>query len=795
MISRSWVPAAAGYTALVIGILDIIKGVVPHFRASRISEIASVLPGSVTTLAEAAMLLVGVLLIMLAHALRRRKVRAWRAVIVLLPLGAVVEALRWRHSIAASISVVLFVVLLVNRREFYALSDPRSRWRALWNFLALGAFDIVIGWVLVITHSRAMIGQPSLSDQLQHVLLGLFGLEGPIQYASERTGDLVYYSLAGLGALTAVTTLYLALRPERPAAALTPDDDRRLRALLDRYGRQDSLGYFALRQDKSVIFSTSGKAAIAYRVVAGVMLASGDPIGDVEAWPGAIKRFLEEARRHAWVPAVIGCSETGGEVWTREGDLSALELGDEAIVEVADFTLEGRAMRNVRQMVNRTERLGYICQVRRVGDLTEVERERIRNAADFWRGTETERGFSMALGRFGDPADAGCIVVTAHKDPAAGASGDTVQARDTVQAGDTVQARDTVQEGTATPGGDIRAVLHFVPWGPDGISLDLMRRDREADPGLNELLIVKALQAAPRLGVTRVSLNFAMFRSTLARGERLGAGPVLRAWRGILVFLSRWFQIESLYKFNAKFRPFWEPRFLVYPTARDLPRIGVSALQAEAFLTIGPPRPGAWLRGLRRGLLRRWGGPSVEVLGRSGGAVPETDGHPSVGRQVGDVPLGRGAGQPEPSRDVRRGDGPTGAAHGVHDKLGRVAGTPLPDRRVDAVALVQRPHGAVDLRLTERQGAAQPPVKPRVRAKPLGEVALGERLDQVVDDAAAERLPDDRGLGGGVGDGREHEPGHPADIPRVQVGDPEVVVHDEDPDHGAPPGIDTAPDR
>lgn len=123
-----------------------------------------------------------------------------------------------------------------------------------------------------------------------------------------------------------------------------------------------------------------------------------------------------------------------------------------------------------------------------------------------------------------------------------------------------------------------------------------MRRDREADPGLNELLIVWALQAAPDFGVTRVSLNFAMFRSALARGERLGAGPVLRAWRGVLVFLSRWFQIESLYRFNAKFRPSWEPRFLLYPAARDLPRIGIAALRAEAFLT--PLR-------LRWGLLRR----------------------------------------------------------------------------------------------------------------------------------------------------------------------------------------------
>ncbi len=90
------------------------------------------------------------------------------------------------------------------------------------------------------------------------------------------------------------------------------------------------------------------------------MLASGDPIGDVEAWPGAIERFMDEAKARSWTPAVMGCSETGGEVlWTRETGLDALELGDEAVVDVADFSLSGRAMRNVRRMVKRIERAGY----------------------------------------------------------------------------------------------------------------------------------------------------------------------------------------------------------------------------------------------------------------------------------------------------------------------------------------------------------------------------------------------------------------------------------------------------
>src|SRR5205807_9633651 len=158
----------------------------------------------------------------------------------------------------------------------------------------------------------------------------------------------LFGSLAGaLGWFTLIVTAYLFLRPAEPRARLGAADADRIRGLLGKHGDRDSLGYFALRDDQSVIWSPTGKACICYRVVSGVMLASGDPIGDPEAWPGAIGPFLDEAARHAWKPAVMGCSELGAEVWCREGDLTALELGDEAIVNTADFSLSGRPMRNV----------------------------------------------------------------------------------------------------------------------------------------------------------------------------------------------------------------------------------------------------------------------------------------------------------------------------------------------------------------------------------------------------------------------------------------------------------------
>jgi lysyl-tRNA synthetase class 2 len=169
---------------------------------------------------------------------------------------------------------------------------------------------------------------------------------------------------------------------------------------------------------------------------------------------------------------------------------------------------------------------------------------------------------------------------------------------------------------TATENGVLRAILHFVPWGSDGLSLDLMRRDRAAQPGLNDFLIVEAIKRAPDLGVKRISLNFAMFRAALERGERIGAGPVLRAWRGLLLVASRWFQIESLYKFNAKFCPEWVPRFVVYTGTRDIPRIGLAALEAEAFVVW----PTVEVRRIARRAARRLG--LGKVTRRLRAAVP-----------------------------------------------------------------------------------------------------------------------------------------------------------------------------
>ena len=562
-----WVPVTAGWLSLLIGLADVVSAVIPRLQLMhRLHRITPFVPGVLTNVTFTADVIIGLLLLMLSHGLRRRKRRAWQATCLLLAFSVLIHTVHAPYLAPGVISAILLGGLLFYRDEFYAVGDARTRWQAARVFVCLLIADVAIGLTyMLLVHGLAQ--DYSVWQRIVHTVYGLVGVTGPVRFVPENRGDFFNILTSSLGVFTLLVTGYLFLRPARPKGRLSPKDEQEIRGLLGRHGHRDSLGYFTLRHDKSVIWSPSGKSCVGYRVVSGVMLASGDPIGDPEAWPGAIHAFLDEAARHAWAPAVMGCSELGAEVWCREGGLTALELGDEAVVEVADFSLQGRQMRNVRQMTARVCRQGYVAEIRRLSEVPPDEVDRLIRRADSWRGSPTERGFSMALGRVGGPGDGACVIAT------------------------------------ATENGVLRGLLHFVPWGSDGLSLDLMRRERTAQPGVNDFLIVETIKAAQELGIKRVSLNFAVFRSALARGERIGAGPVLRAWRGILLFASRWFQIESLYKFNAKFCPLWVPRFFVFSGTRDAPRVALAALEAEAFLVW----PTIEVRRIGRRVIRRMG--------------------------------------------------------------------------------------------------------------------------------------------------------------------------------------------
>ena len=185
-------------------------------------------------------------------------------------------------------------------------------------------------------------------------------------------------------------------------------------------------------------------------------------------------------------------------------------------------------------------------------------------------------------------------------------------------------------------------MLSLVPWGTNGASLDLMRRSPQSPNGTIELMVTELCMQSEGIGVSRISLNFAMFRSAFEQGAQLGAGPVARLWRGLLVFFSRWWQLETLYRSNVKYQPEWVPRYACYEDARLVPRVGVASVIAEGFLVLPFSRrneqPHTGITSRRRetwsppGLLHHDG--SAPDLGELQADLPEDGDGPRLPEQV-----------------------------------------------------------------------------------------------------------------------------------------------------------------
>ncbi len=500
-----------------------------------------------------------VLLFVLSSGLRRGRAMAFRLFAVCLvlagPLGLLASVAAWGWPlaqvsawfwVAVATHLTLMVALAGQWRAFRIPGDRPGLRRLAWP-VPVAALGVVLGLTVVAgTDTGGAPGWQRAGYVLERAVAdtGLWPVTSAVQVP--WWVNLLINLTAGL--LVAVV-LYVLLRSPRQAPGRTDADEARLRDLLAGHGARDSLGYFALRRDKDLIFSPTGKAAIGYRVLGGVSLAAGDPIGDPEAWPGVITAWRDEAERHGWRCGVLGASEQAAIAYQRFAGLNALTLGDEAVLEVSKFDLSGRAMRNVRQAHARAARAGYVATAARQGRLAPGALGTIGGAAARWRDGSRERGFSMALGRIGDSSDPDYLLL---------------------------QCRDEDNR--------LRAVLGFAPWGEAGLSLDLMRRDRDADNGLFEYLIVELIAQAPALGVDRVSLNFAMFREVFAIGARIGAGPVLRAHRRLLLIASQWWQLESLYRANLKYQPAWVPRHVCFAASSDLIPVLAAAGRAEGFL-------------------------------------------------------------------------------------------------------------------------------------------------------------------------------------------------------------------
>jgi lysyl-tRNA synthetase class 2 len=506
----------------------------------------SLTPDAVGPLARAAGALAGVALLVAARGLARRRQRAWQVAMVVAGASAALHVLNGlNHGTLAS--AVVLVLLVARRHDFDRPGDTSTRHLiAVRTGVAAAAIALYATAALWVNQMAA--DQPlTVRFALREILRGLLGLNvGGSAHLAGSFGDWFPLSLLLLGIAATVWVVAGWLAPWRYRTIQLDHERTIARALVHAWG-VDTLAPFVLRADKSYFFNADETAFLAYRVVGGVAIVSGDPIGPRNRLDELISRFVEHAHARDWRVAILGASEGFLPLYTAQG-LHALYHGDEAVVESASFALEGRAIRKVRQSAHRLELAGYRARVLRPSELDQRARAELEDVARAWRGDAPERGFVMALDALFSLGDEDAVFVVGF-----------------------------------APGGEAAGFLHFaLSPASDALSLSSMPRLRTTPNGFNEWLVCETIGWAREHGYERVSLNFAPFAALLAPEAVLTGLQELQ--RRALMTLKGHFQLDNLLAFNRKFFPEWERRFVVYESRRDLPRVGIAALAAEAYL-------------------------------------------------------------------------------------------------------------------------------------------------------------------------------------------------------------------
>lgn len=505
------------WAAAVVGVIGVVSALTPEM-AGRLRIVQGVLPPGWPSAARVLTVAASLGLVWLARSLAKRRHRAWQLAVTIVVASAVAHLAKGLDVEEATISLALLAALVRYRRRFDVPGDPASVQPLLAAAVGLAAIAAV--WAAV----------------------ELRGAE-----LSHRAAD----SLIGVGIALAFIGLSFWLRPFGQAVAQTVGERRVARSLVEAYG-SDSLSFFALRRDKSYLFSPSRNAFLAYRVVGGTALVSGDPVGDDGEIDALLAELRSLVRARGWRLGVVGASEAHLDRYRALG-LKAIPMGEEAVLRPEEFSLEGRAIRKVRQSVSRLRKAGYTFRVVSADAVGVELQPEVDAVSAAWRGGQPERGFSMAM--------------------------------------DDLEMPGTLLALAEDADGRVGGFLHLAPSpAGGGWSLSTMRRRPHAPNGLTEFLIVETLAWAKETGASEVSLNFCALTDFLAP-ER-ATTPLKRLVRRVLLLADNVFQLERLYSFNRKFFPDWRRRYICVERFTDLPAVGLAYLHAESLLV----PPGPWTR-------------------------------------------------------------------------------------------------------------------------------------------------------------------------------------------------------
>lgn len=483
-----------------------------------------------------------VLMLYLAYHLWFEKRMALIVLVSFIVLKAAFDLAGGLNSFWPLVSIAIAALFLTSWSGYVVTPDPHS----IERFIIVGVLSIgllfVYGSLGLYLGRREYHVSGDTALYIKNTWLMIVGRSN-IHFVGR---DLLFKWTLVIASLVAIAyLLFLLFRPHRPPAPYSWSENEMARGILESYGG-DSLSYFNTRQGKSYFFHGE-KCFIAYRVVGGMALISADPIGQKDLFPALLTEFRRYCSRMGWRLSGVGQSDETAEL-LRELGVHLFILGEESLVDITTFTLEGRDVRKLRQSVNQMEREGVSVEVMFNASIPSHTRHELQQISSEWRGDNPEAGFAMGLGRLLSASDPDCLMVVAYD-------------------------------------ADMKPMA-FQYWAPiyphKGYSLDITRTRIGAPRPLSDYLIARTAIFLKSKGYQYMSLHFL----ALSQYYREDSEEKSRFWGFVGNLIDRWFPVVTAYNYDKKFSPQYLKRYLIYPSYLEFWRSGFTVIAAESALKL-----------------------------------------------------------------------------------------------------------------------------------------------------------------------------------------------------------------
>ncbi len=515
--------------AVLLGAINIVTAVAgPRFV--HMQGLTAALPFEVRRGSRVLMLLAGLALVYIGRGLSRRKRIAWS---ISVGLAAASVFLNLGHNgaiVRAAFSAVIAFELWRQRSRFHARSDPFRLRFALYSVPVLAVALTAYGVVGLREFGHVTVG---LLDAVRTTWQIAWFQDVPFLPVTARTMRFEW-SLHLLYLLSAAFVLVAALAPvawRRESVEV----DQRVHDLAWSHGI-DSMSFFAKQPDKRH-FLIDDRAFLGYRVKGRVAIVAGDPIGHEEAIGPLVGRFVDLCRRNDWVPVFYEASHRFLETYRRAG-LRWFKVGEEAVLPLASWSLEGGKVAKVRQFINKVKREAPDLQVReyrRIEPDPEIDDQLEEISAAWLAGKKgREMGFNLGIFSVEELADKRTMIAQ-HES------------------------------------GVVEAFVTWLPYRAGrAVVLDAMRRRDSSQAGVMDMLIAHSAMIFKRDGLESLSLAVAPLANA---DEEASLSPYDRGVRLLFDHFSTIYGYQSLFQYKKKFNPTWEARYLVFPRPDLLARI------------------------------------------------------------------------------------------------------------------------------------------------------------------------------------------------------------------------------